>query len=79
MGEAGNTFSVRFKSKDCTVVIAFYPSAFAKDAEEGKPLGRGNILKAALFEFCFLRAMNALDGNVIIGNGVHGLRALALS
>jgi hypothetical protein len=76
--EAGNTFSVRFKSEKCTVVSAFHPSAFAKDAEEGKPLSRGDILKAALLEFCFLRAMNVLDGNDIIGNGAHRLRALAL-
>jgi hypothetical protein len=78
MGEAGDTFSVRINSKECKVVSAFHPSAFAKDSEEGKPLSRGNILKAALLEFCFLHAMNVLDGNGIVGNGIHRLRDLAL-
>lgn len=60
MGEAGDTFSVRIKNEECTVVSAFHPTAFAKDSEAGKPLSRGNILKAALLKFCFLRAMNVL-------------------
>lgn len=78
MGKAGDMFGVRIKTKECTVVSAFHPSAFAKDSEEGKPLSKTNILKAALLEFCFLRAMNVLDGNDIIGDGVHRLRTLAL-
>lgn len=78
MREAGNTFNIKIKSKECTVVSAFHPSAFAKDSKDGKSLGKDNVLKAALLEFCFLRAMNILGGNGIIGDGLHRLRALAL-
>jgi hypothetical protein len=77
IGEAGDTFSVRIKSKECTVVSAFHPSVFAKDAEDGRSLGKDNVLKAALLEFCFLRVMNVLDGDGIVGDGLPRLRALA--
>lgn len=40
MGKAGNMFGVRIKSKECTVVSAFHPSAFVKDSEEGNRLVR---------------------------------------
>lgn len=77
MSQAGLVHTLKI-NKDCYVVNAFHPSVFAKGLDAGRLQDREAVLKAALLEFCFLRAVNIAMGVAIVGAGIEKLRNLAL-
>jgi hypothetical protein len=79
MCEAESIWTLESAGKSYTVVSAFHPSAFAKSCREGRLPDRSAVRKAALLEFCFLRAVNKIHGVEIAGYGLQKLRATALS
>jgi hypothetical protein len=79
MHEAGSIWTLESAKKSFTVVSAFHPSTFAKNCHEGRLPDKSAVRKAALLEFCFLRAVNKIHGIEITGYGLQKLRAAAFS
>ena len=79
---AGETSLFEIAGKPCTVVQAFHPSHILKSrnvSSEGVSSDRRRFVrKTALLDFCFLRAVNAVQDTLIVGDGLDKLRGLAL-
>ena len=82
MRYAGETSLFEIAGKRCTVVQAFHPSIILKSrsdsSERESSDRRRRVLKAALLEFCFLRALNAVRDTFIVGDGFRKLQGMAL-
>lgn len=82
MRSAGETSLFEIAGKLCTVVHALHPSNILKtredSAEDGSSERRRRMHRAALLDFAFLRAVNAAQDTIVVGNGGDKLRKMAL-